>query len=140
LICGFDLGLVCIWKFGNLVVKIKSFSFLGLCVEELKKMGACWNVYLYQVAGIEPLRVEVEALRGPTSWSFMLSVGHGLCVRLESRVLRIRSPDNIHAYDHDNLRGNCNEPCASIALDETPRCFQGCGWRCSTFGSLSLRR
>jgi hypothetical protein len=46
-------------------------------------MGDCWNVYLYQVAGIEPLRVEVEALRGPTSWSFMLSVGHGFCISLE---------------------------------------------------------
>jgi hypothetical protein len=96
----FKLGLILawfvIWDVGG---QDQSFFFRGLCVEELEGMGVCWIVYLYQVAGIiEPLRVEVEALRGPTSWSFMLSVGHGFCVRLESRILRIRSPDNIHAY------------------------------------------
>ena len=33
------------------------------------------DVYLYQVVGVESLHVEVEALRGPTGWSFTLSVG-----------------------------------------------------------------
>lgn len=39
--------------------------------------------------------VEVDALRGPTGWSFMLMIGHGFCISLESRI---RSPEFILAF------------------------------------------
>lgn len=84
-------------------------------------MEFAWDVYLYQVFGIECLRVGVwRRCVVRTSRSFMLRVGHGFCISLESRI---RSPEVTILMASKGIAKTLNNPVVHD-LDEFARVYQ----------------